>query len=132
MFKVGSYGMIALRDLRCSGILLEAESYNDSVVYSQQAIEKILKHYIHAGYAGGVDAATLKSHKLLLLLRASGINELEPYRDVVSTITDCYFDARYPGIDYTEYTRADAIRYNTVATEIVDLVTRKIQEFVSK
>lgn len=120
MFESGTYGAIALDDLDTAEAMLQAKKYNASVVYSQQAIEKILKH--HLQYFSGSNVDDLKSHKLLKLAKATGIRELQQFRGQLSEITDCYFDARYPGVDYTVYTIDDAIMYLDVATKIVNIV----------
>lgn len=125
MFDRGTYGSIAVDDLDNAHIMLNNQKYNASVVYSQQAIEKILKQYIQQFGKGQAD--DLKSHKLLKLLKLTELQELQKFRGDVSEITDCYFDARYPGIDYTQYTKDDADRFLSVASDIVLLVIQKCQ-----
>lgn len=100
-FKYGTYGAIAKKDL---GYM---EQLKDSIPQiaaqsAQQAIEKILKHYINETYTGLDKSDVLKVHKLILLANKANIPELMNYRSTLRTLTDFYFEGRYPGIDYFE------------------------------
>lgn len=127
-FAVGSYGNIARRDLKMSDMCLSEDMFNDSVVYSQQCIEKILKEYIQRNADKINDRESLHSHKLVRLLKVCAINELDSYRYKLSAITDCYFDARYPGPDYTVYDKEEATEFNLTANEIFDIVCYKLDQ----
>lgn len=132
MFKDNSYGASALRDVRGAEILLKSGDYNLSVEHSQQAIEKILKEYLVSKNYLSSTSDMLKSHKLLRLSSACNIDKLKVYNDVLSTITDCYFDARYPGIDFELYTFEQAEKYFEVAKDIISIVTKDLLSSVNK
>ena len=123
MFEFGSYGYIALKDLKTATTLYRAGDWNPCMLYCQQCIEKILKQYIQCNVSS-VDRTLLSSHKLLRLANATGISQLCIYRDKLSTITYGYFDGRYPGIDYTDYTEEEALSALQVARDIVDIVAK--------
>lgn len=131
-FSLGSYGYLAYRDLRSAELLIQYEHWNSSDVLIQQSIEKYLKHYINEKSPSGATPDDLRGHKLLKLLKVSGINRLADLRGALSEITDCYFDARYPGEDYTEYEKNDIMYYlsaaYTVEKYMLSVFFEKIEE----
>lgn len=128
-FPVGSYGYIAVNDLETANDLLSLKRYNSPVVHTQQCIEKILKHYIKTTMkVCNDDESVMRSHKLVRLVKASGIPELLDRMGDIGMITDCYFDARYPGVDYTEYTADDALRYFNLAVFVFDTVCKYLEK----
>ena len=117
-FSPGSYGYIAYRDLRTAEILIQFECWNNITILIQQSIEKYLKHYINEKSPNGATPDDLRGHKLLKLLNVSGIPQSRDIRGALSEITDCYFDARYPGENYTEYGESDVQYYLETAHKI--------------
>ena len=128
MFKRGSYGAIALRDLGGAKLMLQNDRYNDAVLFAQQSLEKILKEYVQQNADAVKDVSVLHSHKLLRILQATGDEDLQVYRHVLSSITDCYYDSRYPGLDYTDYTLEEATHYCQVAEEVVSAIVSKLSK----
>lgn len=128
-FPIGSHGYIAADDLGAANDLLTVKRYNASVVFAQQCIEKILKHYIKTTMrVCSDDESVMRSHKLVRLVKESGIPELLDRMGDIGMITDCYFDARYPGVDYTEYTADEALRYYNLAAFAFDTVCKYLEK----
>ena len=101
-FPYGSYEYIATLDFNTAEKYVSVEP-RVSVQYMQQAIEKILKHYL-----------TLTSNKeiyhtnnLVLLEMKSNLPALKPYRGILALLSQYYFDGRYPSLDYMEPTAED-------------------------
>ncbi len=116
-FKYGTYGAIAKRDLEDMEFLKDSRPHI-ATQSAQQAIEKILKHYINETYTGLDKSDILKVHKLILLANKTNIPELMNYRSTLRNLTDFYFEGRYPGIDYFEPTVDDL---NLVVQDVRDI-----------
>ena len=106
-FNYGSYGYIAVLDFNTAEKFASIEP-RVSVQYMQQAIEKILKHYLTLTYTGTSKEDVLHAHKLIFLASQSNLPALKPYRGTLALLSQYYFDGRYPGIDYMEPTLEDA------------------------
>lgn len=124
-YKFGSYGYIAMKNLKSAERNLEIDA--DVVVYnSQQAVEKILKEYIKATYFSADIESLLHTHKLHLLVKKSGIDKLSGFKSDIADLSNYYFDGRYPGIGYEEVTQEDALRLFNAAKQMVAIVESKI------
>lgn len=124
-YKFGSYGYIAMKNLKSAERNLEIDA--DVVVYnSQQAVEKILKEYIKATYFNADIESILHTHKLHLLVKKSGIDELSDFKSDIADLSNYYFDGRYPGIGYEEVTQEDALRLFNAAKQMVAIVEKKM------
>lgn len=126
-FAYGSYGYIACRDLQKAHAMLELFP-DGSVTYSQQAVEKILKHWINETMHTEEVESLLKSHKLVRLLACTTPELLSQYRGDLSELTAYYFDSRYPGINYTEASLEDATHFYQCAKQLIDDVSTLIQK----
>lgn len=95
---------------------------NNNVVACQQISEKLLKH---VAYETCDDVSLLKTHKLRNIYMA--IKKYIPLPDDVvnflSTLSDFYFDASYPGDDYINVSDEDAKLSEEVMLVIYDTVT---------
>lgn len=103
-FSYGSYGYIAMLDFNTAEKAISIEP-RVSVQYMQQAIEKILKHYLHKQTS---NKEILHSNNLVLLEIKSNLPDLKPYRGTLALLSQYYFDGRYPSLDYMEPTAEDA------------------------
>lgn len=133
-FNFGSYGYIAKRNLKSAERNLGLDA--DLVIYSsQQAVEKMLKQYVQLHYFAEDAESVLHTHKLYILMRKSGIKELQEFKSVFDDLSRYYFDGRYPGLGYEEPTMEEAERLFHLAEEAVSLVEDKIEQsatFVQK
>lgn len=130
-YKFGTYGEIAHSDLESAEIIFKSGGPAKAVVfYSQQACEKILKHYLQLKLKNDVELTSLlKSHKLRRLSTAAEIEALWQYRADLADLQDAYFEGRYPGEDYTLPTMQIAGMLLEAAKAIVCTVDSAIAEF---
>lgn len=129
-FKYGSYGYLACSDMEYAKDFLDHPKA--SVYYSQQACEKILKHYLQLKVRDERIREILKSHKVQKLAVISGISELKEYRVELIEMQEFYFDGRYPSDDYIEPTMEDACRILKSAEAIFNVIENKIKEMTSE
>jgi len=126
-FQFGTYGYIAKKNLRSAEKNLNLDA--DFVLYgSQQAIEKMLKHYIQLTYFKPDVKDILHTHKLHILLNKSGIVELQQYKSEIIDLSNYYFDGRYPGIGYQDIDMSDACDLFEAAKNIVAIIEKKIYD----
>lgn len=118
-FAYGSYGYIACRDLQKAKAMLTTFP-DGSVTFSQQATEKILKHWINETMHTEEVESLLKSHKLVRLLSCTTPELLARYRGELSELTSYYLDSRYPGINYTEASEEEAKRFYDCAKQLIE------------
>lgn len=126
-FNYGSYGYIACRDLQKAKAMVNTFP-DGSVTYSQQAAEKILKHWINETIHSEEVESLLKSHKLVRLLSYTTTELLSRYRGDLSELTSYYFDSRYPGINYTEPSLEDATHFYQCVERLTDDVIALIEK----
>lgn len=105
-YKYGTYGAIAKRDLADMEFLKDSRPHI-ATQSAQQAIEKILKHYINETYTGLDKSDILKVHKLILLANKSSISALLSYSNTLDVLTNFYDRSRYPNPNYYEPTIDD-------------------------
>lgn len=119
-FKYGTYGYIAMKDKKAAfdNITLNP---NVSASSSQQAFEKILKHYIKE-IVKPDDHDIYQSHNLNRLVNNSKITELNSRYKDIKLLRDIYYDTRYPGEDYWDVdSQAAEILYN-ISAELIQIV----------
>ena len=127
MFDFGTYGYIAEKDLKCAEKNLSIGEYNAVGVYSQQALEKIAKHYIQRKFIVEDIAELMRSRKLRKLYsRIKSYVDIKNEMEVIYALTDCYFDTRYPSENYFELDSKSAERYLESAKLIFERVREKI------
>ncbi len=131
-YKYGTYGYIAKRDLENAVKCLKSEMPNLAIFSAQQAMEKLLKHYLSETYVGIDKTDIMRSHKLSLLANKTGISGLKQYRDCLNTISNYYFDGRYPGSDYEEVSAEEAAELVGIAQDLFVLVEKKIASITLK
>lgn len=125
-FNYGSYGYIAKKDLDAAVSFITINC-NASVQYSQQALEKLLKEYITQRYFNSDVKELLKSHKLKLLYTKAGLLELSKYECELQTLSDYYFDGRYPGINYKEPTKEEALKLLKAVENSFEIIYNKLR-----
>lgn len=122
-----NYLSIALNDYEYALVSRHPGFNNNITAQYQQVCEKLLKHVVeHIGS----NSDLLRSHNLKRLydsikseIRLSRESEL-----FLSTLTDFYFDARYPGDDFLNVSDEDTDYSYKVMVEIHD----KVLEWESK
>ena len=118
-----SYLDIAENDLEYLESVLKTGSrfYNQLAVQCQQVAEKYLKGYLDRLLADEDVSDLLRKHNMKRI--ASRLNELYPDLGLdtigLAYLTDFYFDARYPGDDFSvvteqEFQKCLSIMYDTV------------------
>lgn len=126
-YKYVSYGYIALRDLMSAKKSVQALP-SVSGCYSQQAVEKMIKHYLKEVLASDSEDA-MGTHKISKLIRASGLKFPDDIGSTLRDLTDVYLDTRYPGDEYWELDTATALQYYNAAEKAVVLIDARIKEF---
>lgn len=127
-FKYGSYGYIAVLDINDAEDLANIKP-RIAVQYLQQAVEKILKHYLTLIYTSDDKDDVIRSHKSTLLSKKSGLIELKKYYGTMALLSQYYFDNRYPGIDYEEPTSEDVNSFLKDVSEIFKIVISAIDGY---
>ncbi|MFQ7311269.1 HEPN domain-containing protein [Sellimonas sp.] len=118
-----SYIDIAQNDLEYLESVVKSGSrfYNQLAVQCQQVAEKYLKGYLDKLLVDEDVSDLLRKHNMKRI--ASRLNEMYPDLDLdtigLAYLTDFYFDARYPGDDFSvvtekEFGKCLAIMYDTV------------------
>lgn len=101
-YERNTYGYIAKKDLASATASLDAKVVDPVCLYMQQALAKIMKHYLTLMYEGNDLGDLLRSHKLLRLANKTGLPELQEYRETLRFLGDYYFEGRYPNVDYED------------------------------
>lgn len=122
IYKYGSYGYIAHKDLARANIALASESYEMAGQYCQQCLEKIFKEYIQENSIGEDLSGVLKSHNLRKLANQASIESIKPYSAILAKISGYYYETRYPGVDYCELDQEDAVEAVQTTKEIVNII----------
>lgn len=118
-----SYLDIAQNDLEYLESVLKTGSrfYNQLAVQCQQVAEKYLKGYLDRLLTNEDVTDLLRKHNMKRI--ASRLNEQYPDLDLdtigLAYLTDFYFDARYPGDDFSvvtekEFEKCLSIMYDTI------------------
>lgn len=121
-FPYGSYGYIATLDFNTAEKFVSIEP-RVSVQYMQQAIEKILKHYLHKQAS---NKEILRSNNLVFLEMKSNLPALKPYRRTLALINQYSFDSRYSSPDYIEPTAEDVEEFLQDVKQIFKIVLSAI------
>lgn len=122
------YYKIAVNDKRYyESACKDSEFNNNKVVACQQISEKLLKHVV---YETCSDVTLLKTHKLRNIYMAIKQHITLPTdaENFLSTLSDFYFDDRYPGDDYINVSDEDAKLAEETMLTVYDAVT----EWVNK
>ncbi len=117
------YYSIAMNDYEYLMAVRHLPYYNQHCIASQQIAEKLLKHIVLISYSGDDKERMLKTHSLRTLYRAlrSEINIHLPEAELAS-LTDYYFDAKYPGTDFFTATEDDFHKcYLTLETIVAEV-----------
>lgn len=124
-----NYYAIAYNDLKYAEAGMATGYYNNVAAGCQQVVEKFMKYILENYCIKNGDIEIMRSHKLKTL--AKGImNELDFVSinlDDMSYLTDYYYDARYPGVDYTIVTEEEARRCLEIAKVILEMTNSVIK-----
>ena len=126
MAEVGSYIYIAQRDLNDAMVMFDAKSFTSSGRFSEQAIEKALKHFIHLK-GSSRDYRLLTLHKPMRLYTKCQeyLLNLELTKEEIFTLgilDDYYYDTNYPGNAFFELDEEDAKLALELANKIVKFI----------
>lgn len=92
----------------------------------QQAIEKILKHYLCISTP---NKAILHTNNLVSLINKSNLPDLKPYWRTLALLSQCYFDGRYPSLDYMEPTVEEAEELLEDVKQVFKIVLSAIDSY---
>ena len=102
---------LSKRDIRDAKHMLDVGSYESACRFSQQAVEKFLKHYIQK-LGDTSDIGILSSHGLVNLytryVALSNITLLKEDRKMMGLLQGYYFDLNYPGDRCREVDKEEA------------------------
>jgi HEPN domain-containing protein len=98
--------------------------YNQHCIACQQICEKLLKHIITISYSGDEKDRILKSHSLRTIYR--GIKSYIPSfilpEEELASLTDFYFDAKYPGNDFFTADEDDFNKCYATVNNVVEAI----------
>jgi len=120
------YYHIAMNDLEYLNAVKHLPYYNQHCITCQQICEKLLKHIISISYPGKDKDRLLKSHSLRTLYRAirSYIDSFQLPEAELASLTDYYFDAKYPGPDFFAANEDDFKNCYSTMLKVVDAVNK--------
>lgn len=120
-----SYYDIASNDLEYIEASFYLGYYNNLAAGCQQVVEKYLKHIVEHFCTDLEDINVMRTHSLKVLqkLIIIVISDVKLNLDDMVFLTD-YFDARYPGVDYSIVTEEEAQRCLRIAQEVRDEINR--------
>ena len=122
------YFHIAMNDFEYLKAVMHLPYYNQHCIACQQIGEKLLKHIIVIAYAGEDKEKMLKTHSLRTLYRAIRNSvEITLKEEELASLTDYYFDAKYPGTDFFTASEEDFHKCFHTVENIVNEVERLIQ-----
>ena len=121
------YREIALLDLEEALFNLSNNRYRPAVFFFQQFAEKSAKALLEK-----IDPfhKLLKSHVIELILEAyDDAHKISDLGDKARYLTSFYFNARYPGDNYSEITEGQANRAKLFAGELEDYFKAELQAY---
>lgn len=124
--KMNNYLSLAKNDMEAAKHLINIAPQNVPSL-CQQALEKILKHYI-TELVFLEDVSVLKSHSLKKLARTTNIYNLNNYLIDLTDLTDYYFDTRYPGESFIEISIDEANKCYAKAEEIFNIILNEFNK----
>lgn len=132
-FEYGSYGYIAMKDLKAAELNLEMCPHI-SAQCSHAAVEKMLKHLIVIYKEDSLERREmLKKHKPKVLSRYLAIPDLKKFISQLSDFDSFYYETRYPGEEYYDVTEDQAQEMLDIAeglcTTVVNLLGRSDSVF---
>lgn len=118
-----TYYDIAMIDLQYMQLTLNSHFYNNITIHAQQVVEKLLKSVVELVCPDPTDL--LRSHNLRNIIDEINNNEkLDIDRKDMAYLKDFYFDARYPGENYTQVTREDCTECLEIMYNVIDRVNQ--------
>ena len=113
---MGSYRDISLLDLDEAMFNLENKRYRPAVFFFQQFAEKSAKALLEKK---DPEHRQLKSHAVEKILEAyDDVHKTSEIGDKARYLTGFYFDTRYPGDNFTEITKTQAIRAKAFSDDL--------------
>lgn len=133
MLEFGTYGYIAKQDLDRANKLQDID-YGAAILFAHQSVEKILKHYLNNYYFNPDVKGLLQIHKLKILYKRIQELNLDEYEVELQSLSDYYFDGRYPGLGFYEPDKEETIKLvevaNIVFEKVINLLNKKEKEIV--
>lgn len=126
---MNSYFELGLSDFKFSLYGYEEKEYNQVCSLGVQSIEKFLKAIIEVKSIGS-DASLLKTHNLKILIKEvnSVVQDFMPDVSGIYQISSYYFDVRYPGDNFYEPDKQDAILVTETAYEVYQKVCKVLNK----
>lgn len=125
-FKYGSYGYIAQKDLNRAYKSLDMNESSLSALCAQQAVEKILKHYIIVKGLDKSDKDLLKSHNVRRLATACKLDSLELLINCLGDFDSVYHNTCYPSKLYYEVSVTEAQYLITLVESVFKAVEKNL------
>ena len=118
------YYHIAMNDIEYLNAVKHLPYYNQHCIACQQICEKLLRHIITISYSGDEKDRILKSHSLRTIYR--GIKSYIPSfilpEEELASLTDFYFDAKYPGNDFFTADEDDFNKCYATVNNVVEAI----------
>lgn len=113
---------IAVSDLQYLRLTLNTTYYNQMIVQCQQISEKMLKSVAELVCTEEIALKTHNLRQIDSLIKKNGIN-LNLNQSDLAYLKDFYFEARYPGDNFTEVTKEDFDKALAIMYTVVEKVT---------
>ena len=128
--NINSYYLLAKNDYLFLQSAKDSKLYNNIAVQSQQIVEKYLKHLVYTfAIEHRESLRALKTHSLVKLngiLLESGI-DLDLSRGDMAILKDYYYDAKYPGDNFINVSKDEAMH----ALYVVEEVKKKVENYLT-
>lgn len=123
IYRFGSYGRIAEKDLVVAESLFKASCYTATATYSEQAVEKLLKGVIYTYLSKQADACLLDTDSTSELVQtlATKYSELSKYITICRRLDQFHPSMQYPDT-YVECKGQEALDLLTTARDIFAIV----------
>ena len=112
----------SIEHLGAAELLLNNQFYGQSIFFSEQAIETLLKAIWIENAPGGTPPYT---HDLVFLVKDCGLELPEDQKEFLRKLEDQYTSTRYPNPE-VEYTRETAESYYNTTREISSWLQQKL------
>lgn len=127
-FDYGTYGYIAMKDLKAAEINVEMCPHI-SAQCSHAAVEKMLKHLITVYKEDSPERREmLKKHKPRVLVRYLNIDLLENFVAQLAEFDTFYYETRYPGEEYYDVTVAQAGDMLGIAIAVCEAAVKNLEQ----
>ena len=123
------YYHIAMNDYEYLNAVKHFPFYNQHCISCQQICEKLMKHIVTLGNFDEDKERLLKTHSLRTLYRGikGTVPEINLQEESLASLTDYYFDVKYPGNDFFNATKEDFEKAYLTMQSVVNEVQRLLE-----